>query len=221
MVTGKLPRIRPKPVAAEGDDCICPTSVRFPASCPRQTLIVICLAGSWQASDGGCPRNRLLVYLNQSRTRSQVVPTASLTSRLNQSGVSTPPARRYCPTIARAVGGSSRGERCAFPTLCNGVNSDAVIQLDMSTRNRRSSHAATRTSTKRIRTKQTCRFTVPTYRYAKRPLRTGPSTDQSPSKTGNEQQRVFIRHTCCNQSGLCVRVGIAVLGVLVISMGGG
>ena len=126
------------------------------------------------------------------------------------------------PSVDRAE--EKEYERCAFPTLCTGVNSDAVVQLDMSTSTRRSSRGVTRTPTKRICTKPTCRSTVPTYRYAKRPLRTGPSTGQSPkapSTIGNEQQRMFIRHTCCNQSGLCVCVGIAVLGVLVTSMGGG
>ena len=126
------------------------------------------------------------------------------------------------PSVDRAE--EKEYERCAFLTLCNGMNSDSVIQSDMSTSTRRSSHAATRTSTKRICMKQTCRSTVPTYRYAKQPLRTGRSTGRSPkapSTIGNEQQRMFIRHTCCNQSVLCVFVGIVVLGVLVISMGGG
>src|SRR5258706_13454116 len=97
-------------------------------------------------------------------------------------------------------------------------------QLDMSTSTKRSSHVATRTSTKRICTKQTYRSTVPTCRYAKQSLRTGPSTGQSPkapSMTGNEQQRMFMRHTFCNQNGLCVCVGIVVLGGLVTSMGDG
>ena len=56
------------------------------------------------------------------------------------------------PSVDRA---EEEYERCAFPTLCNGVNSDDVIQLDMSTSIRRSSHAATRTSTKQICMKQT------------------------------------------------------------------
>ncbi len=51
------------------------------------------------------------------------------------------------PSVDRA---EEEYERCAFPTLCNGVNSDAFIQLDMSTSTKRSSHAATRPSTKRI-----------------------------------------------------------------------
>jgi len=52
------------------------------------------------------------------------------------------------PSVDRAE--EKEYERCAFPTLCNGVNSDAFIQLDMSTSTKRSSHAATRPSTKRI-----------------------------------------------------------------------
>ena len=39
------------------------------------------------------PRNRLLVCLNQSRTRSRVILTVSPTARLSQSGISTLPAR--------------------------------------------------------------------------------------------------------------------------------
>ncbi len=91
------------------------------------------------------------------------------------------------------------------------------IQLDMSTS---FSHAATRTSTKRICTEQTYRSTVPSYRFAKQSLRTGPSTGRSPkalSTTGNGQQRMFMRHTFCSQNGLCVCVGIVILGVLVTS----
>lgn len=126
------------------------------------------------------------------------------------------------PSVDRAE--EKEYERCAIPTLCNGVNSDAVIQLDMSTSTKHSSHAATRTSTKRTCTKRTYRSTVPTYRYAKQPRRTSPSIGRSPkapSTTGNEQQRTYMRHTFCNQNRLCVCAGIVVLGVLVTSMVGG
>jgi len=126
------------------------------------------------------------------------------------------------PSVDRAE--EKEYERYGFPTLCSGVNSDAVTQLAMSTSTKCFSHAATRTLTKQTCTKQTCRFTVPTYRYARRPRPTSPSTRRSPkapSTTGSEQRRIFMRHTFRNQNGLCVCVGIVVLGVLVISMGGG
>src|SRR5258706_4428132 len=82
------------------------------------------------------------------------------------------------PSVDRAE--EKEYERCAFPTLCNGVNSDASTQLDMWASTKCSSLAATRTSTKRICMKQTCRSTVPTYRHAKQPRRTSPSTGRSP-----------------------------------------
>ncbi len=80
-------------------------------------------------------------------------------------------------------------ERCAFPLFVTVQILTWTIKLDMSTSTKRSSHAATRTSTKKIFTKQTYRSTVPTYRYAKQSLQTGPSTGRSPkalSTTGNE-----------------------------------
>lgn len=78
-------------------------------------------------------------------------------------------------------------ERCAFPSLCGGVNSDAVIQVDMLTRNTRSEHAANRTLTRQICTKQTCRFTVPTCKYAKQSQRAGPSMGRSPKPCGRQR----------------------------------
>ena len=126
------------------------------------------------------------------------------------------------PSVDRAE--EKEYERYAISTLCDGVNSEAVTQLDMSTNTKRSLHAAIHTSTKRICTRQICRSTVPTYRYAKRPRRTSLSTGwnpKAPSTTANEQQRTCMRHTFCNQNRLCVCVGVVVLGALVTSMGGG